>query len=153
MRNFISTAIIMLLFCSAIHGQISIDKMPVSSRKSVSAMQINNRTQKFQPSLDMQKINEEDLEDEANGIPPRFGYRHRVNYNLENSGEWSALPDGGKIWRLIVACPGALSINLLYDKFWIPDGAELYIYNIISITDNYAISKATALQKIKHIEN
>jgi hypothetical protein len=43
--------------------------MPVSSRKYVPAMQINSRTQKFQPSLDMQKISEEDEQDRENGIP------------------------------------------------------------------------------------
>jgi hypothetical protein len=71
MRNFILTAMIMLLFCSAIHGQISMDKDPVSSRKDVPAMQINSRTQKFQPSLDMQKISEDDEQDREN-VSPRY---------------------------------------------------------------------------------
>jgi len=63
---------------------------------------------------------------EAGGFPPRFGYRHDVNYNMENSGEWTDLPNGDKIWRLAISCPGALSINLLYDRFWLPDDAKFF---------------------------
>jgi hypothetical protein len=77
----------------------------------------------------MKKINQEDVENEAKGIPPRFGYRHEVRYNLENSGEWTDLPNGDKIWQLEISCSGALSINLLYDKFWVPDGAKFFIYS------------------------
>jgi hypothetical protein len=35
----------------------------------------------------MRKIEQEDKEDDANGRPPRFGYRHEVNYTLDNSGD------------------------------------------------------------------
>jgi len=52
-----------------------------------------------------------------------------VNFNLDNSGEWTVLPNGDKIWRLVVSCKGALSINLLYDKFYIPEGAKFWVYS------------------------
>jgi hypothetical protein len=81
------------------------------------------------PSLDMEKLEREDREDKESGIPPRFGYRHEVNYTLENSGEWITLPNGDRIWRLSIHCPDAKSINLLYDKFWLPVGAKLFIYS------------------------
>jgi hypothetical protein len=45
------------------------------------------KAQKVLPSLDMKQHEWEDIEDEVNGIPPRFGYRHKVNYTLDNSGE------------------------------------------------------------------
>jgi len=77
----------------------------------------------------MKKIEQEDKEDEENGIPPRFGYPHKVNYNLDNSGEWVVLPNGDKLWRLAISCQNALSINLLYDKFWLPDGAKFFVYS------------------------
>ena len=81
------------------------------------------------PAIDMAKIRKEDEEDEKDGFPPRFGYPHKVNYNLGNSGAWTKLPDGSKLWRLNVVCPGALSINLLYDKFWLPEGGKFFIYS------------------------
>ena len=60
--------------------------------------------------------------------PFRYGVIHKVNYDLHNSGTWYELPDGDRLWKLNVVCPDALSVNFLYDKFWIPDGGKLFIY-------------------------
>ena len=81
------------------------------------------------PAIDTIKLQEEDKIEEELGIPPRFGYKHSVNINLTEVGVWHTLENGDKLCQLIIACPGALSINLLYDKFWLPDGAKLFIYN------------------------
>jgi len=133
----------MLLFCSTIiYGQISTNEEPVSFRKSVPDLKINERTKKSLPALDMKQIKQEDEEDDANGMPPRFGYREKVDYNLDNSGEWDILPNGDKIWRLTISCPDALSINLLYDKFWIPDSAKFFIY---SNDHKYSIGAVTSI--------
>jgi hypothetical protein len=129
MRTKFFTATILLLSYCTVYSQISTDEEPISFRTNIPALRGDKNTLKTLPSLDMERIKQEDKEDEANGIPPRFGYRHEVNYTLENSGEWIDLPDGDKIWRLEISCSGELSINLLYDKFWIPDGAKFFIYS------------------------
>lgn len=67
------------------------------------------------PELDMDAIEKEDAVDDEYDYPPRFGYPHKVDLNLDNSGTWTVLPNGDKIWQLMIACPKALSINLLYD--------------------------------------
>ena len=109
--------------------QISTREEPVSIRTAVPVLRTNERTQIILLSLDMEKIRQEDKEDEANGIPPRFGYKHEVNFNLNNSGEWTVLSDGSRIWQLELYCQNSLSINLLYDKFWLPDNAKFFIYS------------------------
>ncbi|MBR5983775.1 MAG: trypsin-like peptidase domain-containing protein [Bacteroidales bacterium] len=77
----------------------------------------------------MEEIQVEDSIDNLNGVPPRFGYPIEADYTLENSGTWTTLANGDRIWRLSIYCPDALSINLLYDDFWIPEGAKLFIYS------------------------
>ncbi len=62
-------------------------------------------------------------------MPPRFGYPHKVNYDLTNSGTWQVLPNGDKLWQLNVICPGALSVNFCYDKFWLPEGGKFFVYS------------------------
>ena len=107
----------MLTFCLCIndmYGQISTKELPVSFKYN--DIKWEEKT-KVLPSLDMAKIEKEDSEDEKGGIPPRFGYSHKVDFNLENSGEWTTLATGDKIWRLDIYCPNALSINLLYNYF------------------------------------
>tara|TARA_R110002049_G_scaffold176384_3_gene343591 strand:+ start:1832 stop:2584 length:753 start_codon:yes stop_codon:yes gene_type:complete len=81
------------------------------------------------PSKSVREALREDEIDKQNGRPPRFGLLKRVNFNLENSGIWEDTPEGGKLWRLKIKSPSAKSINLIYDKFHIPDGATLHIYN------------------------
>ena len=129
MKKYTFTLIILFLSYCVIYGQLSTNEVPMSLKTNVPTLRATERTQKLMPSLSMKKIEQEDLEDETRGRPPRFGYKHEVNYNLENSGEWTNLPDGSKLWRLTISSPGALSINLLYDKFWIPEGAKFFIYS------------------------
>lgn len=81
------------------------------------------------PAIDLAKLEKEDIADEKYGIPPRFGFPHKVNFNLKNSGEWTTLSGGDRLWRLEIYCPGALSINLIYDNFWIPEGGKFFVYS------------------------
>ena len=129
MKRTIFTVITLLLSYCFMYAQISTNEEPISFRTNIPTLRGNNNTLKTMPLLDMEKIQQEDKEDEAKRVPPRFGYKHAVNYNLENSGEWINLPSGDRIWRLAITCSDALSINLLYDKFWLPDGAKFFIYS------------------------
>jgi len=128
MRKFLCL-FIFHLFCCAIFGQITTDEETVSFKMNVPVLTKSEKTQKILPALDMNRIAQEDKKDEESGTPPRFGYKHEVSYNLDNSGEWLVLDNDDRIWRLNISCPGALSINLLYDQFWIPDGAKFFVYN------------------------
>jgi len=118
-----------VLTVSVSYGQISTCEKPVSFTREIPAMRINEKSQKIMPFLDMNKIEMEDAEDNLNGVPPRFGFPHETEFTLENSGEWIELPEGDKIWRLQIYCPNATSINLLYDRFWLPEGAKFFIYS------------------------
>ena len=60
--------------------------------------------------------------------PFRFGYALKVNLNLENSGTWETLETGDKLWRLKIHSEDAYSINLIFDKFWLPEGAQFFVY-------------------------
>ncbi len=80
-------------------------------------------------NIDVPALLAEDAEEEKQGIPQRFGFPFDVSYNLLNSGNWTTLQDGSKLWTLQIESPGAYSINLIYDNFRISDGAEFFIYN------------------------
>jgi lysyl endopeptidase len=113
------------LSATALTAQINIGGQPLSFKT-----QLRGQVPTIaMPALDLAAVAKEDLEDEAQGMPPRFGYPHDAGYDLRNSGQWESLPDGSRVWRLSLYCPGAKSINLLYDAFWLPQGATLYIYN------------------------
>jgi len=123
------TALLFIVSSYVAYGQISTEEEPISFRRSIPVLKTGETTYKILPPIDINKLETEDIEDAEKGFPPRFGYRHEVNYNLDNSGEWTILSDSSKIWRLSISCSGALSINLLYDKFWIPNGAKFFVYS------------------------
>ncbi len=81
------------------------------------------------PRIDKQALLKEDEFEQAKGVPFRFGFSREVNFSLQNSGTWETLPDGAKLWRLKVTCPGAVSTNLVYKDYFMPHGAKLFLYN------------------------
>ncbi len=81
------------------------------------------------PLLDMQKIKDEDEADEQTGLPPRFGYKHEVTLTLDNSGIWTELEDGSRLWQLEIHCPNAQSVNLTFSKFRLPEKGVMYVYS------------------------
>jgi hypothetical protein len=68
-------------------------------------------------------------EDEKFPSPYRFGVVLPVDISPDHSGSWSILTDGTEIWRATVLAPGALALSAYFDKFHIPEGGRLFIYN------------------------
>lgn len=132
MRNIkYLTCLYLMCLSLNVYAQLSTNEKPVSfsmkldtSGGKKSAVQTVTT-----PVLDMAKIEAEDKEDEEYDMPPRFGYPHKVNYDLNNSGTWYTLPNGDKLWQLNVVCPKALSVNICYNKFWIPEGGKFFVYS------------------------
>ncbi len=80
-------------------------------------------------SIDMNKIEIEDAENLKDGTPLKYAESIFVNLTIDNSGYWQQLPDGREIWRLKIQSDGALALGVYYDKFIIPEGGELYLYD------------------------
>lgn len=60
--------------------------------------------------------------------PFRFAVSEKTSLNLQNSGTWQDVADG-RIWRLVIQSPGALSLNLGITRFDLPEGAKLWVYD------------------------
>jgi hypothetical protein len=59
----------------------------------------------------------------------RFAYKFMTGYDRSNSGESFSLSDGMKIWRLGIYSKDALSINVLFTAYELPEGAQVFLYN------------------------
>lgn len=62
-------------------------------------------------------------------LPLRFAHPFFVNLTPQNSGSWEEVDGGKSIWRLGIKSYGAKSLNLIFDRFRLMDGAKLFIYN------------------------
>jgi len=70
------------------------------------------------------------LENEKNiSLPYRFAISIPVDINIENSGSADWLPDGQRVWRLALRSSGAKALILYFNRFSIPAGGKLFIYN------------------------
>ncbi|MCD4682471.1 MAG: T9SS type A sorting domain-containing protein [Bacteroidales bacterium] len=81
------------------------------------------------PTPDMNKLMEEDLENDEFSYPRRFAKLIPVKINPDNSGTWEKLADGSRVWRLKLRSEGALAISLYFNDFYLPKDAELFLYD------------------------
>lgn len=80
------------------------------------------------PELDVDELIREDALNYKNGTPLRLGYVHHVSFTFSNSGRTDILPDGSKLWRMIIRSKDAVMLDIFFSKFNIPEGAMLHIY-------------------------
>ncbi len=128
-RFFIIISFILIL--TTVQAQLSIGGQPFGYNLNVSE---NNTVNNGQDTIVLAELNLtqlaiEDEEDAANGNPPRFGSPSQFNLNLTNSGIWRELDNGDRIWHLVIQGSSALSLNLLYKQFMLPENSTFFIYN------------------------
>jgi len=58
----------------------------------------------------------------------RFGVVQPVDAGLED-GSWIELPGGDRVWRLRIESRGAYSLSLLFSRFQLSEGAELFVHD------------------------
>src|SRR4051812_910446 len=114
------------LACSmggAVQAQISEGGLPWSMGMSKETSIIgSNKVSLQQP--DYTALKKQDLEDGINGSakPYRVASLVPADINLSNSGTWTYLENGDKIWNLSIEIKDAEAINFYYDQFNLPVG-------------------------------
>lgn len=58
-----------------------------------------------------------------------FAHKFYVNISPKNSGVTFTTLDGTKVWRVGLRSSKAYSLNILFSKFNVPEGAQLFVYN------------------------
>jgi hypothetical protein len=81
------------------------------------------------PALNMKEVRSIDDANVKNGVLELFSRWHHVNLNTDNSGSWFTMPNGDRMWRLKITAEDAMAIHLTYNKFYLPEGSIMYIYN------------------------
>ena len=79
------------------------------------------------PPLDVQKIASARQQEKDDNVPFRFGKGFDTHITLAD-GEWTNT-ENGRLWTMAIESKGAYSINFVFNDFYLPEGAELYISN------------------------
>lgn len=126
MKNIFSVIIITFLFISTISAQVSnggiAPSIKFKQNYDVSKIIVLDK-------LDIINLEKNDTENLKNGTPLKYAQSIKVNLNPENSGYWTEMPNGKRVWRLKIKALDAKAIGVYYNKFVIPEGGELYLYN------------------------
>lgn len=125
---FINFVLILTFILSTVSfAQDNVGGQPMSFLLGLNA-EINSVTM---PEIDAQKLLEEDAATAGiPDIPLRYAKVINTELNFNNSGTWENLPDGSRIWRLMIRSENAKSLNLNYINFFMPKGATFFVYNL-----------------------
>ena len=115
-----------VFFISLIQAQVTNEGKPHSfelkQKRTIEAIKM--------PDFDLRKIQEEDkINDQDRAKPWRFGYEFSVDYGMKNAGVWDEVPGKGRIWRVLIESKGAKTLNFVFNKYKVPTGASVYLYN------------------------
>lgn len=118
-----------MLFFAPLQAQIAFGGEPLGAKAI--KMGLPEAPVVRMPDVDAAALMAEDDARAAAGIkgPYRFGYNHATDLTLQNSGVWSTLPNGDRVWRLAILCPGAYSINFEFNTYVVPSGAHVFVWN------------------------
>jgi len=117
---------LIVLFNIKSFSQISQGGLPPSFFYNSTKVEIDRKVVYPQ---NLSSVFQEDAANQKEGVVYRYGIAIPVNSSIDNSGTWTTLPDGRNVWRLEIQSPGAKAIGLNFDKFWLPKGSKLFVYN------------------------
>jgi hypothetical protein len=128
MRFLLSTLLLLSLsfFAGEINAQISRGGTPYQwETKSELPLELVRL-----PEVNLEELAAEDaINDKYKDVPYRFGANIAVDLDNVNDGVWTELENGDGIWRLGIQSEGAISINFIFDQYYLPDGGKVFVYS------------------------
>jgi hypothetical protein len=108
-------------------GQLSKGGNPIQIEKLKSATSISDLV--VMPAIDNITMKMQNRQKDQNHLKPfTFAHSFKVSLNLTNSGVWYNTSKVN-VWQLRIRSVGAYSLNLIFDRFKLPENAKLFIIN------------------------
>ncbi|OJU46498.1 MAG: hypothetical protein BGN96_06460 [Bacteroidales bacterium 45-6] len=126
--RFIVFCCILSLFPFVVQAQISFGGIPpsFSATRSQAVARVSMKT--VIPNENIAELRKQDVVAKHNGVPPIVAVLTPVRLDLVTEGNWSKIGQDS-VCQLSIKSPDAQGIILYYEKFEIPAGGKLYLYN------------------------
>jgi len=112
------------------YGQVESRWLPnrdaLSRISKVKDINGSSKIQRMRP-FNKQVLLDEDAANKGFDIPFRFGKGFDTDILLSD-GDWAEV-ENGRLWSMEFESDSAYSINFVFNDFYLPEGAELYITN------------------------
>ena len=59
----------------------------------------------------------------------RYGVQRTVQLDVPQEGLWMDLTEGGRVCQVVLSSPGAVMLSVQFDRWSLPAGAEVFLYN------------------------
>jgi len=79
------------------------------------------------PNVDL--LRSEDIQSGKDGTPPRVGVSLPLSADKTTAGNWTDMPDGGRLWTLKISVVNATALSIFFDSFHLAPGSKLFFYN------------------------
>lgn len=132
------TKFILLYFCGliliqSIKAQITTQEVPPSFKKQILNVNTSSKVDSSIISItppNMEKVMAEDMKnDTMPNILHRTGIAIPVNLSSDKNGVWSNVKNDSLLWTITINVVNALSLDLVFDKFWLPTDGKLFVFN------------------------
>lgn len=127
LSNFVLFLALTLLFPDVLFSQTEnrILKTPAIDAN----LEINNIEHIEIDPLSKKMIEDDQKHHEKDGTMLPAGRLLPLNIGMDSAGSWTILEDGTRVWRLRLSSEGAGSSVLHFNEFFLPKGAQVFIYN------------------------
>ncbi|MDD4216215.1 MAG: trypsin-like serine protease, partial [Bacteroidales bacterium] len=126
-------AIISFVIPESANAQISYGGTPKSFITSKSITGEKNVSVSFDEIVlrapNVELLRSEDAQSDKNGTPPRVGVSLPYSASKETAGNWTDLPDGGRLWTLKITSSGATAMSVFFDSWYMTPGSSMFCYN------------------------
>jgi len=125
--------VFLLFLSSSLWAQITTNELPPSLRGQRISSKLSLKSDLNVvsiPSPNMEKIIAEDImNDSIPGFFRRIAVAIPAQLNAGKDGIWSNYNNDSLRWSLTIKITNGKSLDLVFNKFWLPDGGKLFLYN------------------------
>ena len=126
-RVFTITLLFGFLFCGTARGQLSSGGTP----RKIAPLKRGTADVVTMPAVSNEFLmwRSRQIQEEAGGLKPlRFAHTFEVQFSPSTHGSWNLSEDGWHIWQFTIRSEGALSLNLIFERFALPGQARMYLF-------------------------
>lgn len=130
--KYFELLLLLMIIPQVVLSQITTNELPPTLRGQTLNIASNKISSDIftVPAPDMNRIRLEDAQnDTIPGIFRRTSISIPVNFNSDKYGKWQNYTNDTLCWSITLRIEDAQSLDLVFDKFWLPEGGKLFVYN------------------------
>ncbi|KAB2955668.1 MAG: hypothetical protein F9K18_13540, partial [Thermoanaerobaculia bacterium] len=121
--------LVLLALCAALPVLAADDPLAVPTAWTFDSAPLESVPGLTLPDLDRAALAAEDALREAQGLPPRFAVASEVEISPDRDGLWERADEETLVWRYRIEAPDAVSLNLGFTRYRIPEGGRLLFHS------------------------